>query len=425
MSAGKISALVTLLIIAIILGAFVFQVLIAPGELGPPTHVNLNPNNQNMTWENGVTEKNLKNVAFASSNFALELLSHILNESDNTIISPLSIWLALAMLYEGARGTTAEEMRKVMYLPEDRQVLEENIHWFLENFGNQSENYALKIADALWVQQNFNIRQEYVHILQDYYNAYFQYLNFAGDPDGSRKIINSWVENHTNGKIKDLLPPGSINPETVSVLTNAIYFYATWRHPFNESLTNKEFFYTPHGKVLVDMMHKENVLKYTEDDDTQVLELPYRNSNLSMLVLLPKHNTLNLSFDKLVSYRKNLGDAEVNLSFPKFTLTTPTYSLKKPLEKMGLREIFEPSANLTGMFPYGGIFAEDVYHKAYISVDEKGTEAAAATGIPQAAAAPPPMPHVNFTVDHPFLFIIQDRNTGAIFFLGWVADPTA
>ena len=420
MKMGKLSAVVTLVIITLILGAFVFQVLLIPQNHLNNSQINLQPESLNITWSNeGVNEENLRNVALASGNFGLALFSQIFNVTNNTVISPLSIWLALAMLYEGARGNTAEEMRNVMYLPENRTILEENIRWFLEKFGNETENYTLSIVNALWAQEGFDINKSYVQILQDYYNAYFQYLNFE-DAEKARSIINSWVENYTNGKIKNLLPRGSITPATISVLTNAIYFRAIWRYIFKEWKTTSEPFYTPEGKVIVDMMHQYQALRYTEDDDAQILELPYRNCSISMLIVLPKHGTLNLNIEKIMSWRKNLKYVYANLSLPKFELYT-SYKLKQPLEKLGLKSVFTPSADLTGI--YGGIYAKDVYHKVYIAVRENGTEAAAVTAIPLQYGISP-FPRVDFNVNHPFFFIIQDRETGAIFFMGWVADPT-
>ena len=432
MKIWKLSAAVAIFVIALILSVFIIQILLpvqenppAPPQVTPQpghTHINPQPGHLNITWsQEGVNDENLENVAMASDNFGLTLLSKMLNGSNNnTIISPLSIWLALSMLYEGARGETASEMRNVMYLPNNTTILHQNIHWFLEKFENHTENYTLSIPNALWAQNNTDIEQEYVQILEDYYNAYFRWLNFMENPEGARNIINSWVENQTHGKIKNLLPEGSITPYTIAVITNAIYFHAAWEYAFNKSLTTKDFFYTPDGKVMVNMMHKHGEFNYTENNEAQVLELPYNDTNLSMLIVLPKGKTLNLTLENLLSWRNNLGDAHVNISLPKFNLTTG-YELKKYLEEMGMKSVFSPSANLTGMFPGGGIWASNVYHKTYISMDEKSTEAAAATGIPVGYGI---VRYVDFRVNHPFLFLIQDSETGAIFFMGWVVNPT-
>ncbi len=421
MNAQKLSAITALFVIALIISAFIFQVS-PERQRHPPVvrKINTEPESLTLIWNSeGLTKQNLKNVALASDNFALTLLTRILDPGQNTIISPLSIWLALAMLYEGARGITAQEMRNAMYLPENKTILGENIHYFLEKFENHTDNYTLSIADALWAQKGFDINPGYVKILEDYYDAYFKLLNFKNSPERSREIINSWVENRTYEKIKDLLPPHSITPNTVAVLTNAIYFQAAWMYAFNKSLTTRDFFYTPQGRISVDMMHMSGDFRYTEDKDTQILELPYRDSNLSMLVVLPKGEYMNITLNKVMTWRENLNYAHVNISFPKFTLSTD-YALKKVLENMGIRQVFTPFADLTGLSPGGGIWAGEVYHKVYISVSEKGTEAAAATAIPVVLGI---LPSIDFNVNHPFLFLIQDRDTGAIFFMGWVANP--
>ncbi len=422
MKMRKLSAVVTLIIITVIIGAFVFQVLIAPKENYVPTpKINLQPQNLNLSWNNGgVNEENLRNVALASGNFGLALFSQIFNVSNNTVISPLSIWLALAMLYEGARGNTAEEMRNVMYLPENRTILEQNIHWFLEKFENHTENYTLSIANALWAQEGSDINKGYVQILQDYYNAYFQYLNFR-NAEKARSIINSWAKNYTNGKIKNLLPQGSITPETIAVLTNAIYFRAAWAYMFDSSLTKRGAFYTPEGKVSAWMMHMEGDFNYWENKDAQVLELPYKKSNLSMVIFLPKKRNMNITLDELMKWRMNLGIAYVNLSLPKFKFTSE-YNLKDALSNMGMKQVFTHDADLTGISPENPLWADEVYHKGYISVDEKGTVASGITGTPIAGGR---IPCVDFNANHPFFFTIQDRETGAIFFMGWVANPIA
>lgn len=427
MRSGIISLLTIMTILALLIGAFVFQEAVINKFSTPQLHtyqLNPQPENLEIEWneKEGLSMENLKNVANASTIFGLELLENLSDKGGNILLSPLSIWLAMAMLYEGANGTTAEEIAKVMHFPKNKSLLRENIRWFLENFANHTENYTLNIANSLWVQKNFPINERYVEILERYYRAYLQQLDFSANPEGARRTINLWIENETNGKIKNFFPKGSISPATVAVLVNALYFYGFWAHPFNETMTTKEYFYTPSGKVMVDMMHISREFKYTEDNDTQILEMPYKGHNLSMLVILPKTDMLNISLEKLEKWRRSLYSVEANVSFPKFTLDEK-YKLKNILENMGIKSVFTSSADLSDMAPGGGIFASDVFHETYVAVDERGTEAAAATEIPIPSCMPPPLPHVEFKVDHPFLFLIQDRSTGAIFFMGWVENP--
>ncbi|MCD6371011.1 MAG: serpin family protein [Thermoplasmata archaeon] len=419
-----IPTFVIILIIGILIGVFISQEILT-NKIQSNISLENTQEKKEIKWNDkgGVTEVNLKNVALASARFGINLLEN-LSESKkrNIIFSPLSIWLAMAMLYEGANGSTAEEIAKVMHFPENKSLLRENILWFLENFANHTENYTLEIANSLWAQEGFPIKEDYIRILQEYYYAYFQFLNFSTNPERARKIINTWIENETHGMIKDFFAPGEISPLTVAVLVNTLYFHGLWAHPFNETYTTQEYFYTPTQKIKVDMMHIYREFKYTEDEDAQVLEMPYRGGNLSMLVILPKNNnTLNLSIEMLERWRNNLCSMKVNVSLPKFKLDEK-FSVKEALEAVGIKRVFEPIADLTDMGP-GGLWASDVVHETKVIVNEEGTEAAAATGIPIPCAPPPPLPWVDFRANHPFLFLIQNRDTGAIFFMGWVEEP--
>ena len=420
MNGRIISVVFITLIVALFIGAFVFQDAVI-NKFSTPQPI-WHSGNIEIKWnENGLNEENLENVAKASTIFGLELLQNLSEKNGNILLSPLSIWLAMAMLYEGANSTTAEEIAKVMHFPENKSLLRENINYFLKKFGNCSENFTLSIANSLWTQNGFPVRNEYVNILKNYYYAYFKLLNFIKDPEKARIIINSWVENKTMGKIKDFFPKDSITKSTVAVLVNALYFHGLWANPFNESETNKGDFHTPNGIVEVDMMHQLNSFRYAEDKDAQIVELPYNGTNLSMLVILPRGNTLNISLENLNKWRENLEMKRVEITFPKFKIDVK-FSLKESLEAMGIREVFTGRADLSLISPQGGIFASNVYHETYVSVDERGTEAAAATGISVEYSIPPPP--VEFRVDHPFLFLIQDRSTGAIFFMGWVEELT-
>lgn len=419
-----ISTFIVLLISGTLIGAFLSQEI-----LRDKIQANISLENTQgkieIRWDDrGVSEVNLKNVALASTYFGINLLENLSeSKKGNIVFSPLSIWLAMAMLYEGANSSTAEEIAKVMYFPENKSLLRENINYFLKKFGICSENFTLSIANSLWAQNGFPVRDEYVNILKNYYYAYFKLLNFIKDPEKARIIINSWVENKTMGKIKDFFPKDSITKSTVAVLVNALYFHGLWANPFNESKTNKGDFHTPNGIVEVDMMHQLNFFRYAEDRDAQIIELPYNGTNLSMLVILPKGNTLNISIENLNKWRENLEMKRVDITFPKFKIDAK-FSLKESLEAMGIREVFTARADLSLISPERGIFASDVFHETYVSVDERGTEAAAATGIPIEKTSIP-SPPVEFKANHPFLFLIEDRGTGAIFFMGLVEEPVS
>ncbi len=413
MSMGKISSIITLILATLLLGIYIFQ--------NAPSIKNSN-NEIKPRWSNGgVNTENLQALGYANNRFALSLFNEIWGRENNTFFSPLSIWIALAMLYEGAEGESAAQLQKALYMPKNKTILQENIKYLLDKLNN-GENYTLKIANALWPNANSSVKKEYVNILENYYYAYLQHLNYSKDPEKAREMINSWIENQTNGKIKELLHKGDVNPQTILVLTNAIYFYGLWSHPFNASKTNDEYFSTPRGKVKVKMMHDELKLKYAEDDDAQIVELPYKGKNISMLVILPKTQDFKINLAKIQKWKDNLRDAEVNISFPKFEMKE-RLNLKNSLENLGIKDIFNPGkANLNGIAP--SLSVSDVVHQSYVKVDENGTEAAAATGVSVGATALPLLPHVIFKADHPFLFLIQDKITGSILFIGWLSAPT-
>ena len=413
MDTSKISPIITLILTALLLGTYIFQ--------NAPTNQNSNKEIKPQWSNGGVNSENLHTLGYASNRFALSLFNDIWEKENNTFFSPLSIWIALAMLYEGAEGESAAQLQKALYLSRNKTILEENIKYLLDNLNNK-ENYTLKIANALWPQINSSIKQEYVDILENYYHAYLQYLNYAKDPEKARETINSWTNNQTNGKIKDLLHRGDVNPQTVLVLTNAIYFYGLWSHPFNSSKTTDSYFFTPQGKIKVKMMHNKLRLKYTEDGNAQVVELPYKGKNISMLIILPKTQDFKINLAMIQKWRENLRDAMVNISFPRFEIKE-RLSLKNSLEELGINDIFNPAkANLNGIS--SSLTVSNIIHQSYVKVDENGTEATAATGISVRATALPLLPHVIFKADHPFLFLIQDKVTGSILFMGWIAAPS-
>lgn len=413
MKTRKISSIITLILTALLLGIYIFQ--------NAPTTQNSNKNLRPQWNNGGVNTENLQALGYANNRFALSLFNEIWGQENNTFFSPLSIWIVLAMLYEGAEGESAAQLEKVLYLPKNKTILQENIKYLLDELNNGG-NYTLKIANALWPQINSSVKQEYVNILENYYYAYLQYLNYAKDPEKAIETINSWVENQTNGKIKNLLHKGDVNPQTILVLTNAIYFYGLWNYPFNASKTNNGYFLTPHGRVKVKMMHGEFTLKYTEDKNAQVVELPYKGKNISMLVILPKTQNFEINLTQIQKWRENLRDAKVNISFPRFEMKE-RLNLKNYLERLGIKDIFDPArANLSGISQ--SISVSNIVHQSYVKVDENGTEAAAATGVSVVATALPLLPHVVFNADHPFLFLIMDKITGSILFMGWVAYPS-
>lgn len=377
-----------------------------------------------------IDPKSIAEVVNLNNMFGFEMYSNLIKDKqENTFYSPYSISSAFSILYEGARGTTEDEIQSVFHFTSDDGSRREYAHQIISDLNKPSDNYVLNTANALWAQDKFPILEEYKDVTETYYLSKTENLDFATHPEESRQTINSWVEEKTNEKIKDLLPQGSINEMTRAVITNAVYFLGNWTVQFDENLTREDDFkILGQETVKVSMMNVEQNFEYGSIDDLQVLKMSYKGEDLAMLVLLPKDNDLDsleekLSVANLNEWTDNLTKKQVNVFLPKFKLET-TYSLVEDLTNMGMPSAFDPGkADLSGINKDTDLYVTGVFHKAFVAVDERGTEAAAATGIVVGITSVGPQPEI-FRADHPFIFLIQDERTGLILFIGKVVDPT-
>jgi serpin B len=380
--------------------------------------------------DSGATPEGIRSVADANNQFALELYSNIRNGEDGNIFySPYSIFVALAMTYEGAREQTADEIQSVFHFPSDNTTLRSSLAAIYNELNRADASYMLRTANALWVQQNYPLLEKYLSTIEKYYVGKASKVDFEKATEQARQTINGWVQQETNNRIKDLLPQGILNPLTRLVLTNAIYFAGTWVKQFSESATaEQDFRVSENQTVKVPMMSRTDdgaVFNYGEAENLQILEMQYESGNLSMLVLLPKNGNLtsledSLTLEKLDQWRNELTEQRVDVFIPKFSFTAKC-SLRSNLIEMGMPTAFTSSADFSGIDGTRDLFIQDVIHKAFIDVNEKGTEAAAATAVVMTLA----VSHTpQFWANHPFMFIIQDRSTGNILFLGRVIDPT-
>ncbi len=372
--------------------------------------------------DSAATPEKVGLVVDANNQFAFELFSRLGN--GNVFFSPYSISTALAMTYEGARGKTAEEMQSVFHFPEE-SVRRPAFASIYNDLNKKDKKYALNTANALWAQKNFGFLADYLNITGRYYGGRVTNLDFVNAAEQSRITINDWVEEQTNDKIKDLLPasPPVINPMTRLVLTNAIYFKGDWVLKFDKKNTYEADFYVSSEKtVKVQMMSltgEKAKFNYAGTEDLQVIELPYAGNELSMLVLLPDDiNSFNLSAVRLNSIRANLRETEMSVYLPKFKLETK-YMLSENLKAMGMPSAFDRDADFSGMTGLPDLFIKEVIHQAFVEVNEEGTEAAAATAVIMELKA---VMKRDFRADHPFIFLIQDKNNN-ILFLGKVVNP--
>jgi len=372
-----------------------------------------------------------------NSAFAFDLY-HLLKEEKegNLFYSPYSISLALAMTYAGARSETERQMADTLHytLPQDR--LHPAFNWLdleLASRGKgakskDGQGFQLNIANTLWGQQGYAFLPGFLDTLAINYGAGMQLVDFVGDPEAARVAINDWVSDETADRIKDLIPPGVIDELTRLVLTNAIYFNAAWAEPFDESLTQDGPFTLLDGsQVSVPMMRQTTSFGYAEGSGYQAVELPYDGRDLSMVILLPAEDTFesfenSLDSERVNAILDNLLYGEVALTMPKFELESD-FSLVEALKEMGMPVAFSIDADFSGMDGTQDMLIGEVLHKAFVSVDEAGTEAAAATAV-EIQLESAPMQVFVVTVDRPFIFLIRDIETGSILFVGRVVNPS-
>jgi len=372
-----------------------------------------------------------------NSAFAFELYRALKGEEGNLFYSPYSISLALAMTYAGARGETAEQMAATLQFLLEQERLHPAFNWLDAELasrgegaaGKDGEGFRLNIVNAIWGQKDYEFLSDFLDVLAENYGAGLRILDFITETEASRLAINQWVSDQTEGRIEDLIPQGAIDALTRLVLTNAIYFNAAWENPFNEDMTaDGPFYLLDGGQVIVPMMKQTEAFGYTEGEGYQAVELLYDGCELSMVVLLPEAGNFEAFEEELQAQQvdaiiNDLQDTQVTLTMPRFEFDSE-FGLKDTLAGMGMPIAFSSSADFSGMTGNRELSISDVLHKAFVAVDEAGTEAAAATAVIMKLTEVPEPP-VEVTIDRPFIFLIRDIDTGAILFVGRVMNPGA
>jgi len=385
------------------------------------------PDQPPQTDDRGSTQQGIQEVVNANNKFAFELYSQLdKTEQGNMFYSPYSISAALAMTYEGAKGQTANEMQSVFHFPESN-ILRPNFAAIYNNINKGQKDYQLNTGNALWVQKDYPFLQEYITTAEKYYGGKAANLDFISETEKSRQTINDFIEEQTNDKIKDLIPEGVLDSSTRLVLTNAIYFKGTWEWEFDKGDTREQDFkITQTETIKVPMMYMGNdkaTFSYADTEELQILELPYKGGDVSMLVLLPNENvnSIDLTVEKLQEWKSQMTEEKLDAIYlPKFTFETK-YFMIPTLSEMGMPTAFTGNADFSGMDGTRNLMITEVIHQAFVQVDEKGTEAAAATAVVMGESAA--MPRNIFRADHPFIFIIQEKETENILFMGKVVDP--
>lgn len=387
-----------------------------------------------------VGEADLATLVDGSSAFAFNLYQELSKETDgNLFYSPYSISAALAMAYAGARDETERQMADTLgfMLPQNQ------LHPAFNRLdielgkrgkgakGKDEEGFRLNVVNAIWGQQDLTFLPSFLDTLAENYGAGLRILNFREAPEDSRVTINKWVSDQTKDRIKDLIPPGAVNTDTKLVLTNAIYFNAAWKFPFElEATTDLPFHLVNGDEVTVPMMRQIDYFGYAKSGNCLAVELPYDGDEVSMVILMNEtgefgdfENTLKAPAVKALI--DDLKNTRIALTMPRFEFESG-FLLGRTLARMGMEEPFRDTADFSGMSSQEALRIAEVIHKAFVSVDEAATEAAAATAVimvPVSMPTEPPEPIITVTLDRPFVFLIRDIKTGAILFIGRVINP--
>ncbi len=380
--------------------------------------------------------QSVQEVVRGNNDFALDLYEEVCHthESENIFFSPYSISTALGLAYTGARGQTAVEMADVLHFTLPVETINRAFHSLSETLssGNligaeSGDPFTLSISNGLWVQDGFTLLDEYIDEVTEYYSAAVKNLDFIDDPDHSRETINNWVAESTMDRIQNLIPPGVLNDETRVVLTNAVYFKASWLKPFDErSTSDAPFVLTDGSTIEVPMMNQTDHFRFVSTEGCSAVELDYAAGNASMLILLPDGDIeefqQNFDADMLEMIRRRLSSVRASISMPKFEFSR-SLQLSQMLKTLGMESAFASGADFSGFTGNPDLFISEVLHKAFVKVDEAGTEAAAATAVIMGLTAMPEEP-VEMNINRPFLFFILDRESGCIVFMGRIVDPS-
>ena len=388
-----------------------------------------------------VPEEDQLALVLGNSEFAFDFYHAVSGEDGNLFFSPHSLSTVLAMTYAGANGDTASQMASTLhfYLPQEDLHPAFNaldltlVGGELEDGDTQAPDiFQLSMTNSLWGQRDYPFLPAFLDILALNYGAGLRLVDFVSAPEAARQEINFWVEEQTQEKIKDLVPPGAINSLTTLVLANAVYFKADWQHPFSPDLTQPGEFYPLEGApIQTPMMALSQAmpLAYSEGPGYQAVELPYVGDRITMLVLVPDQGKFTkfeagLVGSQIIALEEGLVPTRMKLSMPKFSFESG-YSIADTLAGIGMVDAFDArAADFSGMDGTRSLFISDVFHKAFVAVDEKGTEAAAATAVIMGKTALM-QPELELIIDRPFIFLIRDKVTGAILFMGRVSSPVA
>ena len=409
----------------------------APGPIGDPDVIR---SKETRDTAPSVADADLAELVRGNNAFALDLYHAWRERGGNLFYSPYSVSVALAMTYAGARGETEQQMKEALHFTLEQEALHAALNALDQELARRAQGareetgtpFELNIANSIWGQEGYEFLDRFLDLLAQNYGAGLRLTDFVKDPEGSRRAVNDWVSEETKDRIKDLIPQGVIDSLTRLVLANAIYFKASWAHPFDESLTQDAPFYLLDADpvdVRMMSMDKAKGLRYVRGNGYQAVELPYVGNAVVMTVIMPDTGTfanfeMGLDAAKLSVIVDELRPEQVLLRLPKFSFEA-NYGMGDTLAELGMPDAVGMRADFSGMDGTKDLFISEVLHKAFVAVDEAGTEAAAATAVVMGLKMAPPVKPLELTIDRPFVFVIHDLMTNTTLFVGRVLDPTA
>jgi serpin B len=420
---------------AVSVSLFLWCSTLDPDGANPPEQQFSIAKSETVVRENpSASNEDVMKQAESINNFAVAMYRQLKDEGKNLFFSPYSITAALAMTAAGANGNTKQQILDALQVTLQGVAFDQAmsaIDQSIMSHADATAGLTLKVVNSAWLQSGWNFKVSYLDHLAKYYGAGVNLLDFSSNPDECRTVINTWVAGQTNDKIVNLLPEGSIVSNTALVLTNAIYFLADWLYAFNPDCTmDKDFRLMDNSTVKVPGMSYNNsdsavVMRYSRMSGVSALDFPYKGDRLAMTVLLPDSGAFtsaenSLSASMLSQLFSAFRPETLQVSLPKFTFTFGTVSLTDAFKALGMTDAFQPElADFSGIDGTRDLCVDDIYHKAFINVDEKGTEAAAATAVVLIYKSARPV----FIVNRPFIFVIRDKETGTVLFIGRVLNP--
>ena len=369
-----------------------------------------------------------QDIIESNNRFSFDIFKKLKSSNENLIFSPASVTSAIAMTYIGAKNNTFDEISNTFYFNKNQEEFSKGYIKLIDINFKKNSDIKFYNANSLWIQEDLELNQQFLDINKQYFSSSTQFTNFIKDPEKSRISINQWVEKNTNNKISNLLKPSSIDKSTRLVLVNALYFKGSWKKEFDKKKNTEENFQIGKKDFITTTFMNTGINSwYYEDKYSQIIDIPYKDDKISIMIILPKsYKKLKklekeLNYDYYINYSTNKEKRRINLSLPKFKLESE-FDLNKTLSELGIKDAFTGNADFSGITIDEKLYISNVVHKANIQVDEEGTEAAAATAVVMRKTSVL-LETIDFKVNKPFIYFIRNNETDCIYFMGKVINP--